>query len=258
MITQIINTFFARTPRVKPKTGLLKQVKIIAHRGAHDHRQGIFENTHAAFERARQLGCWGVELDVRSTADHVLIVHHDPHLKRLWKQSAWINQLTYQQLHAIAPEVPRLDEVIARYGHQLHLFIELKAPFHDQVVLQKVLSTLLPMKDYHLISLKVDLLARLTAFPVEALLLVPTHYNVGSFCRESLAKPYGGILGHYSLLTARKIAQLRQANQQIGVGFVESKYSLYREVNRGIHWLFTDNAAALMEIMHWQDQAKRP
>ena len=36
------------------------------------------ENTLAAFAQARELGADGVELDVRRTADGVLIVHHDP------------------------------------------------------------------------------------------------------------------------------------------------------------------------------------
>ncbi len=47
---------------------------IIAHRGAsHAER----ENTVAAFRRARELGADAVELDVRSSADAVLVVHHD-------------------------------------------------------------------------------------------------------------------------------------------------------------------------------------
>lgn len=46
-----------------------------AHRGATD---GARENTVAAFERARHLGAQGVELDVRRSADGVLVVHHDP------------------------------------------------------------------------------------------------------------------------------------------------------------------------------------
>ncbi len=50
---------------------------VIAHRGAsRDER----ENTVAAFRRAVALGADGVELDVRRSADGVLVVHHDAHL----------------------------------------------------------------------------------------------------------------------------------------------------------------------------------
>lgn len=50
---------------------------IIAHRGASRRAP---ENTIAAFTLARELGSDAVELDVRTSADHVLVVHHDPHL----------------------------------------------------------------------------------------------------------------------------------------------------------------------------------
>lgn len=48
--------------------------QVIAHRGASAERP---ENTVAAFLRARELGADAVELDVRFTADAVLVVHHD-------------------------------------------------------------------------------------------------------------------------------------------------------------------------------------
>jgi glycerophosphoryl diester phosphodiesterase len=50
-------------------------VAILAHRGANRVAR---ENTIAAFTAARGLGADGVELDVRRTADGVLVVHHDP------------------------------------------------------------------------------------------------------------------------------------------------------------------------------------
>ena len=48
---------------------------VLGHRGA---SAAAPENTLAAFARARELGADGVELDVRRTADGVLVVHHDP------------------------------------------------------------------------------------------------------------------------------------------------------------------------------------
>lgn len=51
--------------------------QIIAHRGA-SHAEP--ENTVAAFRRAAELGADAVELDVRTTADGLLVVHHDAEL----------------------------------------------------------------------------------------------------------------------------------------------------------------------------------
>lgn len=52
-------------------------MRVVAHRGASiTHR----ENTMAAFEAAIEQGAVGIELDVRLTADEVLVVHHDASL----------------------------------------------------------------------------------------------------------------------------------------------------------------------------------
>ena len=50
-------------------------VEVLAHRGA---SRAAPENTLEAFHLARALGSDAVELDVRRTADGVLVVHHDP------------------------------------------------------------------------------------------------------------------------------------------------------------------------------------
>ncbi|OGV49063.1 MAG: glycerophosphodiester phosphodiesterase [Legionellales bacterium RIFCSPHIGHO2_12_FULL_42_9] len=244
-----VNTLFGLVPRTKPDECLLKQVKLIAHRGAHDHGQKIWENTHQAFERAHALGCWGIEFDVRSTADGVLVVHHDPTLKRLWGSPLAVSDLTYDALHVLAPEVATLDEVVGRYGGKLHLFIELKAPFDNELALCKTLDIVTPVTDYHLISLDGSLFERLSYFPRESLLLVPVYYNVSSFCKLSLTKQYGGVLGHYLLMNHRRIKRLRDAQQEFGVGFVDSKFSLYREVNRGIEWIFTNQATQIIRLL---------
>lgn len=51
---------------------------VIAHRGASAAER---ENTLPAFERAAELGADWVELDVRSSAEGELVVHHDPELE---------------------------------------------------------------------------------------------------------------------------------------------------------------------------------
>ena len=52
-------------------------VEVLAHRGA---SRAARENTIDAFHLAAALGSDAVELDVRRTADGVLVVHHDPFL----------------------------------------------------------------------------------------------------------------------------------------------------------------------------------
>ena len=54
----------------------------LAHRGYHDHSVGVIENSLSAFRAAIEAG-YGIELDVRRSADDVAIVFHDDDMDRL-------------------------------------------------------------------------------------------------------------------------------------------------------------------------------
>lgn len=247
-VEKMIDTGFALMPRFKPSVELAQCARLIAHRGAHDN-QGIMENTLAAFRLAQQSGCWGLELDVHATADKILVVNHDPTLQRLWGHNLSIADMHFADLRALAPEVPTLDEVVTEFGRRMHLFIELKSPFDDEEVLVRTLQGLTARKDYHLLALDAAIFPALVSFPKYALLLVAVHNNVREFSHLSVKNQYGGVLGHYLLLTNNIVNRLGAAKQVAGVGFVDSKYSLYRELNRGVSLIFTNNAVAVSSYL---------
>lgn len=248
-IEKLVDAWFAVLPRPRPDAAQAANARLIAHRGAHDHSLNIIENSDAAFERAASLGCWGIEFDVHACADDVLVVNHDPTLNRLWQQNITISTSNFEEIRAAAPSVPTLKEVVARYGKKMHLFIELKAPFTAEEALAEALQPLVPCVDYHLLSLDETLFPRLGLFPGASLLLVPVHNNVAKFCNLSLKNHYGGVLAHYFLLRNQQIQALRAENQMVGVGFVDSKYSLYRELNRGLQYFFSNNVAAVSAVL---------
>lgn len=64
-------TSFAQSKFVKPKNG---NTYVIAHRGAHN---GIPENTLAAYQKAIDLGCDFVEIDIRTTKDNKFVSIHN-------------------------------------------------------------------------------------------------------------------------------------------------------------------------------------
>jgi glycerophosphoryl diester phosphodiesterase len=78
---------------------------VLGHRGA---SAAAPENTLAAFALARALGADGVELDVRRTADDVLVVHHDPEVGGF----GVIAQASFAALRAHHPSVPTLAEAL--------------------------------------------------------------------------------------------------------------------------------------------------
>lgn len=248
-VEKILDSCFACIPRAKPESQKFQNTRLIAHRGAHDKRLGIRENTHEAFKRARDLGCWGIEFDIHPTADGVLVVNHDPTLLRLWGHDVAIRNISFSALRNLVPQIPSLAEVVGEYGGQLHLFVELKAPFSAEEALVSALASLKSGEDYHVISLDETVFAKMTRIQREHLLLVAVHNNVEQFCQLSLNKGYGGVLGHYLLFTSPNIDRLKSVNQLVGVGFVDSKNSLYREINRDIPWLFTNNVGRVSQYL---------
>lgn len=80
----------------------MKQVQVMAHRGASRAER---ENTVAAFRRAGEIGAQAVELDVRRTADGVLVVHHNPNFDD--------GRLIAAAIHSELPQhVPTLGEAL--------------------------------------------------------------------------------------------------------------------------------------------------
>lgn len=243
----MVDGYFALIPRKSPSSAQLQQTRIVAHRGAHNNAQGIIENTMHAFDLAQKAGCWGIEFDVHRTADNILVVNHDPTLTRLWGHDRAIADLNFAELRHLVPQVPSLKEVILQFK-TMHLFIELKTAV-PQDLLMRELEGLSPGIDYHLLTLEPQLFTDLTVFPLHVLLLVPVHNNVQQFCDLSIRKHYGGVLGSYLLLTKKRIFNLKKAKQLYGVGFVNSKNGLYRELNRGVTWIFTNQAEKLRHFL---------
>ena len=79
---------------------------VLGHRGA---SRVAPENTVEAFTRARELGANGAELDVRRTADGVLVVHHDAAIAGVGA----VFEMTFAALRAERPELATLDEALA-------------------------------------------------------------------------------------------------------------------------------------------------
>ena len=244
---KMMDRCFAAVPRHKPQSIQIECAKLIAHRGAHNNSRGVIENTHEAFRLAQSVGCWGIELDVHATADDVLVVNHDHTLNRLWGHDVSIADLSFKELRDLEPRIPSLGEVVSEYGKDMHLFIELKSPFKAEETLVDTLQGLSPTQDFHLLALEAPVLDSLSRFPKASLILVAVHNNVNHFCELSISKHYGGVMGNYLLLTNKKRTKLSEANQVSGVGFVNSKNSLYRELSRGINWIFTDQAVVVSQ-----------
>jgi glycerophosphoryl diester phosphodiesterase len=249
---KIVDLVFAVIPQSTPCMDKLLGCKIISHRGEHDNIT-VFENTLPAFNKARDSGVWGVELDIRWTQDLVPVVSHDACGMRLFGRDEKIRELSAAQLRVIMPEVPTLAEVVSHYGGKVHLMIEIKDEAYPQLVQQKrVLSEqlegLVAGQDYHFLGLdpslydKVDFVDRKFFFPVSEL-------NRAGLSKAVIDGGFGGLTGHFWLLNKRLQRRHEGVGQTIGTGFISSRNCLFRELNRGVQWIFSNDAVKLQQIL---------
>ena len=245
--------FFARWPQPRPSPERLRGCKLIAHRGVHDNRR-VLENTLAAFDRAVQNRLWGIEFDVRWTRDLQPVVIHDRDCRRVWGRDTIVAQTTLVQLRSQLPGIPTLAETVERYGRRLHLMVEIKSePYPNPPVQRRVLKALLapltPARDFHFLSLDVgmfqglDFVSPHTCLPIAQL-------NPGRLSRVTIDRKYGGLTGHYLIIGHGLVSRHLRRGQQVGTGFIASRKCLYRELNRGVDWIFSNQAEQLQHMLN--------
>ncbi len=246
-----IDCFYKRLPQKRPDKKRLYDCKIISHRGEHNNIN-VLENTLAAFDLIEEKGIWGIELDIRWTKDLLPVVFHDKNFKRLFQSDLELSNITREDLKINFPLIPSLSEVIIRYGGKLHLMVEIKEevypdPIYQNSLLQKLFSSLEPEKDFHFISLAPDMFKLIDFVPATTFLPI-AQLNVRQLSEISIQENYGGLLGHYLFLTKSYLIKHQMQNQMVGTAYIKSRNSLFRELNRGVEWVFSNNAIEIQSI----------
>ena len=118
-----------------------KSTKIIAHRGL----SGLeIENTEEAFIAAGKRSYYGIEADVRKTADGKFIICHDKTLKRISEKDINVEETTLEELLKVTLSIEdknkegQLCELSAFVSicklYDKHAFLELKSDFNSQEI----------------------------------------------------------------------------------------------------------------------------
>ncbi len=248
----IVDAVMAVIPRKKPTRAALKQCKIVSHRGEH-HERSVFENTLRAFQIAHDAGVWGIEADIRWTADLVPVIIHDPDAGRVFGKQIRIADIDFDSLRHAVPEIPSLAELVGQFGGKTHLMLELKREGFPDIerqrqILDHHLSALKPEQDYHLLALEPDLFEMFDIRPRQCCLPV-AEADFRAMSDRALSSGYGGLTGHYAVLTEDIRRKHERAGQKIGTGFIRSRNCLYRELNRGVEWIFSNDAARLQRAI---------
>ena len=118
----------------------------IAHRGLW-RSGGAPENSLAAFEAACKAG-FGIELDVRLSADGEAMVFHDDTLERLTASAGMVEEQTADELQALrllgsCEMIPTLEEVLTLIDGRAPLLVELKTPAGQEGLLERRVAEVL-------------------------------------------------------------------------------------------------------------------
>ncbi len=123
------------------KCGLEKYMSVkFAHRGLHDEEKA--ENSMSAFRAAKEAG-FGIELDVRLSADGELVVFHDPTLNRVCGVEGRVIDKTAAELAALSLEgtkdgIPTFREVLELIDGTVPLLIEIKMEGDEHGIAEKL------------------------------------------------------------------------------------------------------------------------
>lgn len=103
---------------------------LIAHRGYHDIKNGIPENSLLSFKRAIRHN-YIIELDIHLTKDMRIVVFHDDNLKRVCGVNKKISDCTYDELKKLyllntKSKIPLLEEVLNLVNNKVPIIIEIK------------------------------------------------------------------------------------------------------------------------------------
>ena len=197
-------------------------------------------------------GIWGIELDIRWTIDLHPVVIHDSDCRRVFAEAIDVEQVALKELQSAVPEIPSLEQIIQRYGKKIHLMIEIKKvrffdPPLQKARLKTIFSSLEAGTDFHILALDTNLFQLVDFLPNSALLPI-AEFNIRQFSETALQYNYAGVCGQYLVISKARILNHQRFNQKTGTGFARSRFCFYRELNRGVEWIFTNHASRLRKI----------
>jgi glycerophosphoryl diester phosphodiesterase len=209
---------------------------LLGHRGA-GASTGVPENSFTAFDLGLAHGCGGFEFDVRLTACGSAVVCHDPKVGKITVSHAQASQL---------PELPRLGQVLQRYGERAFLDIELKVENLESKVLA-ALHENPPRQGYVVSSFLPEVVMELEARS--------SSVSIGIICENSsqLGRwpelPVDYVIVHQSLVDENLVHKVRWAGLKILVWTVNDQESMLRFANWGVDGIISDQTELLVRTL---------
>ena len=239
------------------KTRAAKKIVVIAHRGAHREAP---ENTLASLEKAIQIGCDYVEIDVRRTKDGALVIMHDNHIGRMTNGKGKIEDLTLAEIRKLdvksrkgfagpVQKVPTFDEILDHAKGRMKIYLD-----HKQAPPAEVLAVI----DRHGMRQDIVVYGRRSVLEEYKRLapniwIMPGHPKsiaaMEQLCRELKPEILDGNIVEWTA------DQVQAAHRNGALVWVDNRANLDNEagikaaVEMGVDAIQTDDPAAVLRIL---------
>lgn len=173
------------TPQMRDLSWLV--ARPIAHRGLHDVKAGVLENTEDAFAAAIA-GDYAIECDLQLTREGEAVVFHDETLQRVMEAQGLLKEYTVKQLKSFNYRVSKnrmqtLGEMLDQVDGKVPLVIELKSHWDGDESLAKRALQVLERYDgpYCIMSFDPDAVAAVAAYSPQTVRGITADRTVDSY-----------------------------------------------------------------------------
>ena len=226
---------------------------IFAHRGANSFAP---ENTISAFEKAIDLGCDGIEVDVRFTIDQKIVVYHDRNTRRMTGRYGHIQKMQQPQIQELSIEhlgnnhrIPFLQDVLEVAADKCKIIIDVKREGVANNGFEDILVTLLKrmnlLEKVIISSFNPIVLKRIHA-------LSPVHTGFIFRNRSSMmmlnGHPVKSLHARHGILSRRYINNLRNRAQNIYAWTVDEKDKMIKMIENEVDGIITNNPELLLQL----------
>lgn len=246
IVKTVLDFILSLYPVKLHKDKKVEDIIFVGHRGIKGNKN-IKENTFEAFDLAVKSGCNGLEFDVHLTDDNKIVITHDKTLNRVFNINVDVTEYKYPEIKKIFPGIILIEELFQRYKkNNLLFFIEIKKQITKEkdIILSKQVLKILQDNDIkdrcRIITLDYDLLLY---YSEKGIKLYPIYlffpHKAVKFAEKN---KLSGVFGNYILTGKNQIKELIKNGFETGTGYLEYKNSTYREINKGVKFIFTERA----------------
>lgn len=242
---------------------ILKLPIVFAHRGANSFAP---ENSISAFAKAIDMGCDGIELDVRLCTSGEVVVFHDRSTARMTGHRGSIQKMTFSEIKQLIlgnidstiEKIPTLDQILELARKKVLINIDIKKdPFSKNRLEEKIIEILKRhgLKDNIILS-------SFNPFVLKKIAGLYPGLHSGFIFRNRSSmmflngQPVQSLHARYRILDKNYIYNLTQRAGEIYAWTIDEAKGMLEQIQIGIHGIISNKPEIFLHLKHLLQQEK--